>query len=199
MITDPIQCSDRVTLKDFTEEDRMAFCDYQCDPRYLGLYDYPPDGGARASALFDLFVSWQSEQPRRNFQLGVYDRAQRLMGCAGLRLRDGLAGEAVIGVELAPAHWGRYRVALDVVEGLARYGFERLRLDRVVGDTSSGNTRVAKLARVLGADLVDVRPGPEWMTRRNWQEVDYALTAETWRQRHASAVADGRGRRMSRG
>ena len=180
-----VRCSRRIVLKDFVEADRAAFVRYQSDPRYLALYDYA-DEPPRAAALFDLFVTWQSALPRRRFQLGIFDDNRgELLGCAGLRMDAETAGEAVIGVELAPFAWGRYRVALDVVTGLVRFGFDDLGLDRIVGDTASGNTRVAKLARWLGASLADARPGPGWMARRGWHEVDWVLTARDWRARRA--------------
>lgn len=167
-----------ILLRDFTEADRAAFIGYQTDPRYRLLYDLD-DAIERPGRLFDLFLRWQSEQPRTKFQLGVFESASgRLLGCGGLRKVDDHV--AVLGIELAPSEWGRFRVALDASAALVQYGFQTLSLKTIVGDTASGNRRVEKLARWFGAKIVDKRVGPYWMQARGWHEVDWALTKEGW-------------------
>ncbi len=54
----------RITLRDFEPADRAAFVAYQMDPRYRRLYDMD-DYPDRANELFDLFVFWRGEGPRR--------------------------------------------------------------------------------------------------------------------------------------
>ena len=169
----------RFLLRDFQEADRDAFISYQHDPRYVRLYDFDPHDAQRAGKLFDLFIAWQGELPRCNFQLGIFDqRNQRLCGSAGLRKADDAV--AVLGIELAPSEWGRFRLAMDVAAALLDYGFGPLGLDTVVGTTSSGNNRVEKLARWFGASVVATRTGPAWMQARGWQEVDWALRRKDW-------------------
>lgn len=170
----------RITLRDFEPADRAAFVAYQMDPRYLRLYDLDEDA-ARANGLFDLFADWRSEEPRLNFQLGLFDTAtSRLYGCAGLRVRPEDRDTAVLGIELAPSDWGRYRIALDTAACLIEHGFNTLGLRMIVGDSSSGNERVERLARWFGARIVDRRDGPAWMRARGWHEVDWALTLGEW-------------------
>lgn len=170
----------RITLRDFEPADRAAFVAYQMDPHYRRLYDLD-EKPARADELFDLFASWRDEEPRRNFQLGIFDTStNRLCGCAGLRERPEDGETAVLGIELAPSDWGRYRIALDATACLVEHGFGALRLRTIIGDTASGNQRVEKLARWFGARIIDRRDGPEWMRARGWQEVDWALTRDEW-------------------
>jgi ribosomal-protein-alanine N-acetyltransferase len=171
----------RFVMRDFQETDRAAFVAYQMDPRYQRLYDFSAADEGRARDLFDLFLAWQHESPRQNFQLGIFDRASvRLLGCAGLRTADQIARTAVFGMELAPENWGRYRLALDVAGTLIGYGFRTLDLRTIVGNTSSGNTQVEKLARWFGAQIVARRQGPDWMTAREWQEIDWVLRRDDW-------------------
>ena len=165
-------------LRDFTEADRAAFIGYETDPRYRQLYDLD-DAIERPSRLFDLFLRWQSEQPRTKLQLGVFESATgRLLGCGGLRKVDDHV--AVLGIELAPSEWGRFRVALDASAALVQYGFQTLNLKTIIGHTASGNGRVEKLARWFGAEIVERRTGPYWMQSRGWHEVDWAITKEGW-------------------
>ena len=183
----------RLLLKDFEAADRAAFVGYQTDPRYLRLYDFPEGDTARADRLFDRFLDWQREQPRRSLQLGVFDRTTgRLLGCAGLRRAD--EASAVLGLELAPAEWGRFRLAIDIATALIDYGFGTLQLQDIKGDTASGNRRVEKLARWFGAKIVARRTGPAWMQGRGWQEVDWALSREDW-ERSRGRVRRGSPRR----
>jgi len=171
----------RITLRDFEEGDRDPFILYQMDPRYRRLYGFSDDP-TRAGQLFDLFLGWQTGEPRRNFQVGIFDTAtNRLCGCAGLRGRPEDSQTAVLGIELAPSDWGRYRIALDTAACLVEYAFSTLGLRMIVGDTASGNKRVEKLARWFGARIIDERDGPEWMRARGWREVDWALTQDEWR------------------
>lgn len=169
----------RFRLRDFTAADRPAFLAYQMDPRYLSLYDFGASDVQRANDLFDLFQEWQKAMPRQNFQLGIFDkRTDELWGCAGLR--KATDDTAVLGIELAPTQWGRFALALDVAEALIDFGFHELHLATIFGDTSSGNKRVAKLARWFGAGIIAEREGPQWMTQRGWREVDWAVDRMTW-------------------
>jgi ribosomal-protein-alanine N-acetyltransferase len=161
-----------VVLRDFAEHDRAAFLAYQADPRYAALYDLDPADAARADALFDRFLAWAAERPRRDWQLAIV-AGGRLLGTAGLR------GE-VLGIELTPDAWGRPGLAVGVVAALLDFGFGTLGLPRILGDTASGNRRVARLATWFGGEVVSHAPGPGWMAARGWEEVVWCIAREAW-------------------
>lgn len=167
-----------ILLRDLDESDRASFVSYQTDPRYLRLYDFA-EGIDRPNKLFNSFLEWQREIPRVNTQLGIFEfTTGRLLGCGGLRRVDD--DTAVLGIELSPREWGRFRLAVDASMALVRYGFESMNLKTIIGDTASGNRRVEKLARRFGAEIVARRTGPDWMRARGWQEVYWAITREDW-------------------
>ena len=171
----------RFLLRDFSEADRKPFIDYQMDPRYQGLYDWIDADAGRPNELFDLFRVWRQQNPRQNFQVGVFERtSSRLCGCTGLRQAGKPEGIAVFGLELTPDDWGRYGLAIEVACALIEYGFHTLRLHTIIGDLASGNSRVERLARWFGAAIVDRRDGPAWMRERGWKEVDWALSGDAW-------------------
>jgi [ribosomal protein S5]-alanine N-acetyltransferase len=171
----------RFVLRDLERTDLAAFLSYQTDPRYRQLYDLDETYAERASALFGLFLSWQHEEPRPNYQLGIFEGAMgRLCGCAGLRRQGAGEGRASLGIELAPDDWGRYRLAVEVADALVGFGFRELGLKVILGSTASGNRRVERLARWFGAEIVARRAGSDWMTARGWVEVDWALTLSRW-------------------
>jgi [ribosomal protein S5]-alanine N-acetyltransferase len=173
----------RFLLRDFGQADLAAFLAYQGDPRYRRLYDLDEADAQRAIDLFDLFRSWQREEPRRNRQLGIFERRDgRLCGCAGLRRIDPEERRAELGIELNPDDWGRYRLAIEVAGALVAYGFRDLGFLAIVGSTASGNRRVERLARWFGAEIIARRTGPEWMAARDWVEVDWILSRDRWEQ-----------------
>lgn len=178
-------CTPRFSLKDFDESDREAFVQYQLDPRYQRLYASSDQSEQKAKDLFDLFLTWQSENPRNNFQLGIFEQISgRLCGSAGLRKKERAKdGTFVLGVELHPQDWGRYRVAIEVIDALLDYGFHVLGVNTIVGTTASGNTRVARLARWFGAEVIAERSrGPDWMIAKGWHELDWGLSRNNWNQ-----------------
>ena len=173
----------RITLRDFTPADGEGFVAYQMDARYRALYHQPDSAETRATstALFKRFLGWQSETPRQNFQIGIFDgKTGEILGCIGLRQQDMPAHVAVMGLELAPACWGRYRLALDAITLMLDYGFTQLGLGTITGSTGNGNRRITHLATWFGATLTQSRPGPDWMTQKGWHEVDWSLTREAW-------------------
>ena len=171
----------RFILRDFLEPDRAAFISYQMDPRYRHLYDIGKADEQRAQELFDLFITWQREVPRQNFQAGIFEQETgRLCGCAGLRKAGSNEGTAVLGIELTPDDWGRYRLAIEVASALIEHGFHDLDLHMIVGNTASDNQRVERLARWFGAEIIARRAGPDWMVTRGWQEVEWALARDDW-------------------
>ena len=171
----------RFRLRDFLEGDRQSFVDYQMDPRYRNLYDFADSDDTRANELFNLFSDWREQDPRQNYQLGIFERRNsQLCGCAGLRQSGQQERIAVLGLELSPDHWGRFGVAIEIAAALLEYGFSVLNLDTTIGATASGNSRVAGIAHWFGADIVDYRDGPEWMKARGWMEVGWAISHGAW-------------------
>ena len=177
--------SPRFVFRDFVETDRVDFVSYQMDARYRMLYGHhdTAETRARSDALFDRFLDWQHAEPRRNFQIGIFDRAtQNMLGCTGLRCRDEPARSATFGIELAPSYWGHYRAAIEATALMIAYGFRELDLVTIIGDTASGNKRVARLANWFGAEITAERPGPDWMQHRDWTEIDWTLNRHDWEQ-----------------
>jgi ribosomal-protein-alanine N-acetyltransferase len=171
----------RFVLRDFEQADRAAFLGYQMDPRYRRLYDLGEAYARQAADLFSLFLSWRQENPRQNYQLGIFERSTgRLCGCAGLRTSGSTERHAALGIELTPSDWGRYRLAVEVARALVAFGFRELGLDLILGSTASGNRRAERLARWFGAEIIAQRTGADWMKARDWVEVDWALSRSRW-------------------
>ncbi len=174
----------RFLLRDFLPEDAPAFKAYHADPRSLEFYGAEQATAGHAGELLDLFRAWAAELPRRNYQLAIVrrDTAQTLVGCCGLRSADALPGTAELGIELAPDYWGRYKYATEVLQSLARFGFDELGLQEVFGSTVSANRRMVRLLESSGATTI-VGITPRWMSANGWTQVEWRLARADWNSR----------------
>jgi [ribosomal protein S5]-alanine N-acetyltransferase len=173
----------RFLLRDFVEADRSPFLEYQADPRSQVFYEPSATGSEHTTRLFDTFLRWASEQPRRNYQLAIVQRREpyALVGCCGLRGSGYDRGEMELGIELAPIYWGQYAYAIEVGRAILDFGFRELQLNVISGSTVSANTRITRLAEWVGAEVVEICPGAVWMNDRGWSEVRWRITREHYR------------------
>jgi RimJ/RimL family protein N-acetyltransferase len=149
----------RFLLRDFTEDDAVAFAAYHADPRYRALYGVADAAPADIAALPHTFRAWVLEQPRLNYQLAIVVRDNGTIGCCGLRGKSFPAGIAEFGIELAPEYWGRHGYAAEVARALLDFGFDELGLTEIRGET--GNPRAARLAAFFGGVEAGADPLPQ--------------------------------------
>lgn len=169
----------RFVLRDFVADDLPAFEEYHADPRSSELYGPERDNPQLAAELVQLFMAWAVEEPRLNYQFAVARRDGPLIGCGGLRMRDAGPGSAELGVELAPAYWGRYGYATEIMKCLVDFGFDDLGLTRIFGSTVSANARIARLVSAFGAVSVE-RSTPAWMVAKGWRQIEWRIDREQW-------------------
>jgi len=172
----------RFLLRDFVAADRPAFLAYHADPRALAFRDPAATGAEAAERLIDAFRPWAGERPRLNYQLAIvpHRAGGPLVGCCGVRCAGQPPGEAGLGIELAPAFWGRHAYAVEVGRALLDYGFGPLGLTAIHGTTISANDRVARLADWFGAEVVGMSQDAPWLRERGWSEVRWRLPRERW-------------------
>jgi [ribosomal protein S5]-alanine N-acetyltransferase len=172
--------TERLLLRDFTEDDRAAFLAYQSDPRFLEFHGPGDWGPEQASGLLDLFLRWQAERPRLNYQLAIVERAtSTVIGCGGVRSSGFERGVAELGLELASANWGR-GLATEAARALLDLAFRGLGLRAIVATSVTQNRRVARLVEKLGFQPTGTPSGPDWLRSRGWSQTEWRLTAEQW-------------------
>lgn len=171
----------RFLLRDFVQEDASAFFAYHADPRYAEFCSPEEVTPGFTHQLFQQFRQWATEVPRCNYQLAIVDRRNlELIGCGGLR-QDGYAtGQAELGIELAPQHWGRYAYAIEIGKALIDFGFCNLGLEKIIGISVNVNLRVSRLAERYGFQAIDTQPGSDWMQMQGWSQIKWQLTRESW-------------------
>ncbi len=177
----------RLVLREYAAGDLPAMLAYAADQRAREFYGPGEGGPEQVGALLATFRAWAAATPRENYQLAVARRADpaEVIGSAGLR-RAGLpAGEAELGLELAPAHWGQ-GYAAEAARALLAHGFAAWGLAAVRGETVSANARVAALVRRLGFEVVGGEDGdaavtaPAWLASRGWRPVTWRITRARW-------------------
>lgn len=136
----------RLVLREFRLSDLPSFAVYHQNPQYLAHYDGPPD----TERIVRLAIAWAAEQPRANYQLVIAESdTTPALGSVGLRGKGQTSGVAEFGFELNPAFWGR-GYAREAGQALLEFGFQTLRLRRVISPTTSGNRRAHHLLEALG-------------------------------------------------
>ena len=125
----------RLLLRDFEPSDRRALSFYHADPRYLRCYESPP----KSDELLSEFLTWAKATPRINYQLAVTCIARGpVIGTVGLRQQGYPEGEAEIGFELSPEHWG-LGYASEALLAMVKFGNVSLHIDRFWAFSSETN------------------------------------------------------------
>lgn len=173
--------TERLLLREFVPEDGAALLAYQGDPRYLE-FNGPDEGRPEDQAgLLAMFLAWQAEDPRQNYQLAMVERAASpgLIGCCGVRRKGFEAGEAEFGLELAPQYWGR-GLASEASRAMLTFAFQDLRVRDVLAVTVTQNHRVERMLEGLGFRPLGTRDGSGWMRERGLSETEWRLSAAQW-------------------
>jgi len=163
----------RFALREYRSADRDQFVAYQTDPAFTVFHHESELGQDNANKVFQLFLDWQQQAPRLNYQLAIAtrDNDAELIGSCGVRMEGCVAGEAVFGVELARRYWGRYRYAQEVAEALIGWAFPELKLTALIADTAFDNAAVARLAEATGFVRTH-GDGKQWwrMALASWEQ-----------------------------
>jgi len=163
----------RFTLREYRSDDREQFVAYQTDPAFTVFHHESELGEDNANQVFQLFLDWQQQAPRLNYQLAIAmrDDDAELIGSCGVRMAGCMPGEAVFGVELARRCWGRYRYAEEVSAALIAWAFPELKLTALIADTAFDNAAVARLAEATGFVRTHSE-GKQWwrMDRARWEQ-----------------------------
>ena len=179
--------TERLLLREFAAGDWRAVLDYQRDPRYLRYYPWDNRTEADARAFVAMFREWQTEQPRRRFQLAVARRQDgRLIGNCGIRRKPDNDWEADIGYELSPDCWGQ-RYATEAARAVVDFGFRELRVQRISSWCIADNVASARVLERLGFQREGRLRRNEYFKGRWWDTLLYALLAEEWQPAPKSA------------
>ncbi len=173
--------TDRLRLREYVESDVDTTHRWRCDPAYLE--HYPGDGFDRRHTmeLIERFIGWQSESPRRRWQLAIerVDTGQ-FIGSGGVRRASDRDG-ADIGYELDPQHWG-HGFATEAMARLVRFAIEEAGLTLLTARTSQANKRSLRVLERLGFQCAEAIPAGSGRDGTEWpDQFEYHLRAATLR------------------
>lgn len=164
----------RFVLREYRSADRAPFLAYQTDPAFTIFHNENELEAANARGVFQLFMEWQQGTPRLNYQLAIGMRNDDavLIGSCGIRMEGCPDGEAIFGVELARAYWGRFGYAQEASDALINWAFDTLNLSALVADTAFDNAAVARLAEAAGFVRTHSEDKQWWrLERSTWNAV----------------------------
>ena len=173
----------RLILREYTEDDAPAVLAYQSDPRYLRYYPWEDRTPEDVHRFVQTFIDWQSESPRRRFQLAVLLRENgALIGSCGVRCKPDDDTEADIGFELSPEHWG-CGYATEAATAMAGFAFRDLGVRRLSSWCIAENAASARVLEKLGMSREGRLPASEHFKGRDWDTLLFGVTRERWEQR----------------
>lgn len=140
--------TDRLQLRPIGLEDAPAFYALNSDPevyRYTG--EPPPSSLAEVEARIANYPDYA------DYGFGrlacVLRETSEMIGFCGLKKLPELDGEVDLGYRLARAHWGR-GLATEAGYAVLRFGFEALRLTRVIALVEPANLGSVRVLDKLG-------------------------------------------------
>jgi RimJ/RimL family protein N-acetyltransferase len=183
--------TERLILREFTEQDWPAVLAYQTDPLYLRYYEWTGRTPEEVQAFIGMFLAQQRAQPRIKFQLAVTLKTDnQLIGNCGIRLEEPGAHQADIGYELAPQHWGR-GYATEAARAIIAFGFEELRVHRIWSWCIADNVGSARVLEKLGMQLEGRLRENEHFKGRWWDTLMFGILDAEWRAQSKAQRDDG--------
>jgi ribosomal-protein-alanine N-acetyltransferase len=176
-----ILTTERLLLREFTENDWHTVFAYQSDPRYLRYSPWTHRLREKVERLVQDFIRWQHEQPRCQYQLAiVLQTTHLLIGTCGMRMAMAHAQEAELGYELHPDYWG-HGYATEAAWSMLAFGFHTLPLQRVWAQCLAENRASVRVLERLGMRPERCqRQQHTWMQNRWWDRVAYTIDKTAW-------------------
>jgi len=140
--------TDRLILRDVVPGDVDGFHAYMADPAYIRHLPLDPIGRDGVQALVDRVLLRQGPGPRERYFLAAVERASgRLVGEAIFKRPSDVEGE--IGWAVAGPDQGQ-GLATEIGRALLHFGFEDLRLHRLIARCEMSNHASERVMDKLG-------------------------------------------------
>lgn len=169
--------TDRILLREFGMEDAAAVFEFSSDfevQKYTG--DVTLETVEEAKDIIKNV--WFSDYKKYGYGRWavVYKPENKVIGFAGLKYLPEL-NETDIGYRFLPKYWGK-GIATEVSREIIKYGFEILKLDRIIGITMPKNIASYKVLEKIGMNFYkfDVYDGEDENVKYNWHQI----TKETY-------------------
>jgi len=140
--------TDRLYLRHFTPDDIEPLCQIRSDPDVMRyMRDGKPLSREQVQANLNDIIQHYREH-RFGFWAIIYKEQSQLIGCCGLRFLENTP-EIELGYMLAKPYWGR-GLATEGAKASLKYGFEELKLERIVALAYPQNIASRRVMEKLG-------------------------------------------------
>ncbi len=145
----------RLILRDLKDEDKKVLAGLVNDldvTKYLAVVPYP-----YTKKDADWFVNYckkeAKKKPRENYELGIeLKENKKLIGVIGITKVNRLDKKGTLGYWLGKEYW-RQGIMYEASQGLLKFVFEKLELQRIDITASTKNESSNNLIKKLGATL----------------------------------------------
>jgi ribosomal-protein-alanine N-acetyltransferase len=142
--------TERLVLRDFEEADWKSVHDYASDLEVVRYVDWGPNTIEETKSFIQRAIAHQHEQPRRNYDLAVALKSQKLIiGGCGIHVSNPDNREGWIGYVLNRNFWGQ-GYATETAKALLKFGFEQLNLHRIFATCDPANIASARVLEKIG-------------------------------------------------
>jgi [ribosomal protein S5]-alanine N-acetyltransferase len=154
--------SERLLFREHQPGDMEAYCALEADPEVRRYVGGAPRPHAVATRKFrDTFLKNASR--KLALRATIFKPEGRYIGYSGLypNFRPGgsVPGEAVLAFCFAREYWAK-GLATEAGQSFVNYGFDQLRLKRIVAIAEVGNAASIRVLEKLGFARIAVEPGP---------------------------------------
>lgn len=122
--------TERLLIRDFTEDDFDAVYAYGSDPEVVRYMVFPRSTPENTREHIARSIRQAQEQPRSSYNLGVVLKAtNQVIGGISLGVVDRVRGEGAFSYLFQRSVWGQ-GYATEALRAMVRFGFEQLALTR---------------------------------------------------------------------
>ncbi|MEZ4737070.1 MAG: GNAT family N-acetyltransferase [Caldilineaceae bacterium] len=168
----PIQ-TERLLIRDFTEDDFDAVYAYSSDPEGVRYMAFPPSTPEETHTYIGHCMRLALEEPRICYFMAVVRKAtNQVIGGVRLGVMDWERGEGSFSYLFSRSAWGQ-GYATEALRAMVRFGFEQLALNRLADGCDVENIASARVMEKCGFRCEDERDGERFyaLTRAEWQEM----------------------------
>lgn len=175
----------RLLLREFSPEDLDQVDEYASDPEVVKHVVWGPNSREETLAFLGRTKDAGKVDPRVDFDLAVVlKNGERLIGGGGISISSFESRRANIGYVFNRRFWGQ-GFATEAAEALLGFGFDSLKMHRIVATCDAENRGSARVLEKTGMRY-EGRMRDERRQKKAWRDTFmFAILEQEWRKHRA--------------
>nr|MDO8134577.1 GNAT family N-acetyltransferase [Candidatus Njordarchaeum guaymaensis] len=175
--------TERLKLREFDQDDWVSVHKYASDPEVVRYLTWGPNSREDTKNFITKALTYQREQPRRNFDLAVILKEEdTLIGGCSIRVSDPDNREGWIGYLIRRQFWRR-GYATEATRALLAYGFNQLGLHRIYATCDTENVPSTRVLQKIGMRREGLLREHKLQKDKWRNSYLYAILAHEWKSR----------------